>query len=139
MTTFKQFFQKQELNESKAIIFPPEIQQKLHDIANKMLPILIELKKEEGKIESDEYKLVDTIEFNDPYQNKKRTYDFFAVRTIESKKGGAWHQAYSERPHIVITTNIAFPELEKNQEWLDSLEKGTSRQILMNIIYSKLK
>jgi len=136
MITFKQFLESQKLNESKAIIFPPEIQQKLHDIANKMLPILIELKKEEGKIESDKYKLVDTIEFNDPYQNKKRTYDFFAVRTIESKKGNAWHQAYSERPHIVITTNIAFPELEKNQQWLDSLEKGTSRQILMNLIYS---
>ena len=47
MTTFKQFFQKQELNESKAIIFPPETQQKLHDIADKMLPTLIELAKKE--------------------------------------------------------------------------------------------
>ena len=137
MTTFKQFLKIQELNESKAIVFPPEIQQKLHDIANKMLPILIELKKEEGKIESDKYKFVDTIEFNDPYQNKKRTYDFFAVRTIESKsKTGGWQQAYSERPHIVITANKTFPELEKNQQWLDSLEKGTSGQILMNLIYN---
>jgi hypothetical protein len=137
MTTFKQFFQSQELNESKAIVFPPEIQQKLHDIANKMLPILIELKKEEGEIESDKYKFVDKIEFNNPYQNKKRTYDVFAVRTIESKsKTGGWQQAYSERPHIVITANTAFPELEKNQQWLDSLEKGTSGQILMNLIYN---
>ena len=121
MITFKQFLENQELNESKAIVFPPEIQQKLHDIANKMLPILIELKKEEGKIESDEYKLVDTIEFNDPYQNKKRTYDFFAVRTKDESAG--WHAAFSERPHIVVTTNMAFPELEKNQQWLDSFSK----------------
>jgi hypothetical protein len=35
--SFKEWF----FNESKAIIFPPEIQQKLHEIANKMLPILI--------------------------------------------------------------------------------------------------
>ena len=58
--SFKVWF----FNESKAIVFPPEIQQKLHDIANKMLPILIELKKEEGKIESDKYKFVDTNFFN---------------------------------------------------------------------------
>lgn len=134
---FKQFLKSQELNESKAIVFPPEIQQKLHDITNKMLPILIELKKEEGKIESDKYKFVDTIEFNDPYQNKKRTYDFFAVRTIESKsETGGWQAAFSERPHIVVTTNIAFPELEKNQQWLDSLEKGTADEIINKLVYN---
>ena len=131
---FKQFLKSQELNESKAIVFPPEIQQKLHDITNKMLPILIELKKEEGKIESDEYKLVDTIEFNDPYQNKKRTYDFFAVRTKDESAG--WHAAFSERPHIVVTTNMAFPELEKNQQWLDSLEKGTAGEIINKLVYN---
>jgi hypothetical protein len=131
--SFKEWF----FNESKAIIFPPEIQQKLHEIANKMLPILIELKKEEGKIESDKYKFVDTIEFNDPYQNKKRTYDVWAVRTIESKsKTGGWQQAFSQRPHIVITTNMAFPELEKNQQWLDSLEKGTSHEIIYKFVYN---
>ena len=134
MTTFKQFLKIQELNESKAIVFPPEIQQKLHDIANKMLPILIELKKEEGKIESDKYKFVDTIEFNDPYQNKKRTYDVYVVRTKD--KYGGWHQAYSERPHIVVTTNMAFPELEKNQQWLDSLKKGTSHEIIYKFVYN---
>ena len=134
MITFYQFLKSQELNESKAIVFPPEIQQKLHDITNKMLPILIELKKEEGKIESDEYKLVDTIEFNDPYQNKKRTYDFFAVRTKDESAG--WHAAFSERPHIVVTTNMAFPELEKNQQWLDSLEKGTAGEIINKLVYN---
>ena len=60
MTTFKQFFQKQELNESKAIIFPPETQQKLHDIADKMLPTLIELaKKEQDK--KHFYQFIDKI------------------------------------------------------------------------------
>lgn len=134
MITFKQFLENQELNESKAIVFPPEIQQKLHDIANKMLPILIELKKEEGKIESDKYKFVDTIEFNDPYQNKKRTYDVYAVRTKDEY--GGWHAAYHERPHIVVTTNTAFPELEKNQQWLDSLKKGTSHEIIYKFVYN---
>ena len=135
---FKQFLKSQELNESKAIVFPPEIQQKLHDITNKMLPILIELaKKEQDK--KHFYQLVDTIEFNDPYQNKKRTYDFFAVRTGSeetNKDSGGWQAAYSERPHIVVTTNMAFPELEKNQQWLDSLEKGTAGEIINKLVYN---
>ena len=133
MITFKQFLESQKLNESKAIIFPPEIQQKLHDIANKMLPILIELTKRE-QTNTDIEQFVDTIEFNDPYQNKKRTYDFFAVRTV-SQRGG-WQQAYSERPHIVVTTNMAFPELEKNQQWLNSLEKGTAGEIINKLVYN---
>lgn len=138
MTTFKQFFQRQELNESKAIVFPPEIQQKLHDIANKMLPTLIELaKKEQDK--KHFYQFIDKIEFNDPYQNKKRTYDVYAVRTGSddvNKNAGGWQAAYYERPHIVVTTNTAFPELEKNQQWLDSLEKGTADEIINKFVYN---
>ena len=138
MTTFKQFFYRQEINESKAIVFPPEIQQKLHDIANKMLPILIELaKKEQGK--DDFYEFVDKIEFNDPYQNKKRTYEVWAVKTgLEgrNKNSGGWQAAFYQRPHIVVTTNMAFPELEKNQQWLNSLEKGTMQKIQHSIVYN---
>jgi len=138
MITFKQFLESQKLNESKAIIFPPEIQQKLHDIANKMLPILIELaKKEQDK--NHFYQFIDKIEFNDPYQNKKRTYDVYAVRTGSegtNKNSGGWQAAYYERPHIVVTTNTAFPELEKNQQWLDSLEKGTMQKIQHSIVYN---
>jgi hypothetical protein len=127
--SFKEWF----FNESKAIVFPPEIQQKLHEIANKMLPILIELaKKEQGK--DDFYEFVDKIEFNDPYQNKKRTYDVYAART--KNKYAGWQQAHSERPNIVVTTNIAFPELEKNQQWLDSLKKGTSHEIIYKFVYN---
>lgn len=135
---FKQFLENQELNESKAIVFPPEIQQKLHDIANKMLPILIELTKRE-QTNTDIEQFVDTIEFNDPYENKKRTYDVYAVRTGSEStyKGyGGWQQAYSKRPHIVVTTNMAFPELEKNQQWLNSLEKGTAGEIINKLVYN---
>ncbi len=132
--SFKEWF----FNESKAIVFPPEIQQKLHDISNKILPILIELaKKEQDK--KHFYQFVDTIEFNDPYENKKRTYDFFAVRTGSeetNKDSGGWQAAYSERPHIVVTTNMAFPELEKNQQWLNSLEKGTAGEIINKLVYN---
>ena len=138
MTTFKQFFQRQELNESKAIVFPPEIQQKLHDIANKMLPTLIELaKKEQDK--KHFYQFIDKIEFNDPYQNKKRTCDVYAVRTGSddvNKNAGGWQDAFKERPQIVVTTNMAFPELEENQKWLDSLPEGTIEKILMNIVHN---
>jgi hypothetical protein len=132
--SFKEWF----FNESKAIVFPPEIQQKLHDISNKMLSILIELaKKEQGK--NHFYQFVDKIEFNDPYLNKKRTYDVYAVRTGSeetNKDSSGWQAAYHERPHIVVTTNMAFPELEKNQKWLDSLEKGTMQKIQHSIVYN---
>ena len=131
--SFKEWF----FNESKAIIFPPEIQKKLYDIAKKMLSILVELNKEQGKIESNKYKFVDTIEFNDPYQNKKRIYEFYAARTIESESTfGGWQQAHAERPHIVVTTNMVFPELTQNQQWLDSAKKGTITQILLNLAHN---
>jgi len=56
MTTFKQFFYRQEINESKAIMFPPEIQDKLYDIANKMIPALMHLsKKVKGLTQLENY------------------------------------------------------------------------------------
>ena len=139
MTTFKQFFQRQELNESKAIMFPPEVQDKLYDIANKMIPALMHLAKKEQPKDYSFYILIDTIEFDDPYLNKKRTYDVYAVRTgshEKNKNSGGWQDAFKERPQIVVTTNIVFPELEKNQKWLDSLPEGTIEKILMNIVYN---
>lgn len=136
MTTFKQFFQRQELNESKAIMFPPEVQDKLYDIANKMLPALMYLAKKEPPKDHSFGILIDTIEFDNPYLNKKRTYDVYALRTIKSKKSEGLHYAYSERPYIAVTTNTVFPELEENQKWLDSLPEKTIEKILMNIVYN---
>lgn len=139
MTTFKQFFYRQEINESKAIMFPPEVQDKLYDIANKMIPALMHLSKKEQPKDYSFYILIDTIEFDDPYLNKKRTYDFYAVRTgshEKNKNSGGWQDAFKERPQIVVTTNIVFPELEENQKWLDSLPEGTIEKILMNIVYN---
>jgi len=102
---FKQFLM---LQESKAIIFPPEIQDKLHEITDKMIAALAELDKKEVDPKGEEFKFVDWIIFNDPYTKKQRKYAVYAAKFGNEHKQsnqGGYLQEFSSPPHIVVTTN----------------------------------
>jgi hypothetical protein len=104
---FKQFLM---LQESKAIIFPPEIQEKLHEITDKVIAALGELDKEEVDPKGEKFKLVDWIVFNDPYTKKQTKYAVYAAKfgnEHENSKSGGYQDAFNTQPNLVLTTNIA--------------------------------
>jgi hypothetical protein len=97
------------LQESKAIIFPPEIQDKLDKITGKMIPALAELDKEEVDPKGEKFKLVDWIIFDDPYTKKTKKYAVYAAKfgnEHKKNKSAGYQAAFNSEPHIAVTTNI---------------------------------
>ncbi len=123
------------LTEAKGIRFPPEILDKLHEITNKMFDALLELNKEEIEPNGEKIKFVDKIEFNDPYTNKQKNYNFYAAKFGEEHKNSrtrGYQQEYSSQPHIVITTNVLENIDPQNQKNIENLKNRSSDPSAIN-------
>ena len=98
------------MQESKAIIFPKEVQDQLDVITKKMINTLSELDKENKDPEKEKYRRVGSIVFNDPYtkeQENEKAYNVFAVKPTEKNKTiSGFHSVYEGEPIISVTTNV---------------------------------
>lgn len=136
-------FKEWLLKEGKAIVFPPEVQQKLYSIAEKILDIFTKTRQDKVEINKVKAYPVDTLEFYDPYTKKNRKYEIIFHNTHDNDTKtnyGGYHMGYDRTPHIVISGKMIkrnlYSGLDDNQKWLSQLPKGGSIKSLYSYIYN---